>query len=203
MKTLPMLVAALVYFAAQAAFANPDEVEQELTPQQLCESYAKEDGITDEDYAGYMQDCITSFEEMPAGLSSNRMPLILRPFRRRPNSVVLLLVLADSFLDQGLEPVAILDTGVKDEAQLGNRAHGAGAAELMTQEPRGFLQALLRLLRIGLEYREVDLRDREITRDARLLDGHEAEVRILELRHELGELTLYCGSNALGAGVIP
>jgi hypothetical protein len=61
-----MLVAALVYFAAQAAFANPDEVEQELTPQQLCESYAKEDGITDEDYAGYMQDCITSFEEMPA-----------------------------------------------------------------------------------------------------------------------------------------
>jgi hypothetical protein len=62
-----MIAAALALLATQAAFANPDEVEQEeLSPQALCESYAREDGVIEEDYAGYMQDCIASFEEMPA-----------------------------------------------------------------------------------------------------------------------------------------
>ena len=66
MKTLPMIAAALAFLAVQAAVANPDEAEQELSPQALCESYAREDGISEEDFAGYMQDCIASFEEMPA-----------------------------------------------------------------------------------------------------------------------------------------
>jgi hypothetical protein len=64
MKSLPMIVA-LVVCTAQAAFANPESVEQELSPQELCDSYAKEDGVTEEDYAGYMRDCISSFEELP------------------------------------------------------------------------------------------------------------------------------------------
>ncbi|MEJ2316252.1 MAG: hypothetical protein P8Y83_04760 [Gammaproteobacteria bacterium] len=64
MKSLPM-IAALVMCTAEAAFANPESIEQELSPQELCETYAKEDGVTDEDYAGYMQDCISSFEEVP------------------------------------------------------------------------------------------------------------------------------------------
>ena len=64
MKSLPMIVS-LIICTAQAASANPESVEQELSPQELCDSYAKEDGITEEDYAGYMQDCISSFEELP------------------------------------------------------------------------------------------------------------------------------------------
>lgn len=64
MKSLPMITA-LLMCATQFAFANPESVEQELSPQELCESYAKEDGVTDEEYAGYMQDCISSFEEVP------------------------------------------------------------------------------------------------------------------------------------------
>ncbi len=64
MKSLPM-IALLVVCTTGFAYANPESVEQELTPQELCESYAKEDGVTDEDYAGYMQDCISSFEEIP------------------------------------------------------------------------------------------------------------------------------------------
>ena len=64
MKSLPIIVI-LVMCTAEAAFANPEIVEQELSPQELCEYYAKEDGVTDEDYAGYMQDCMRSFEEVP------------------------------------------------------------------------------------------------------------------------------------------
>ena len=64
MKSLPM-IAVLAMFATGFACANPESVEQELSPQEICESYAKEEGVTDEDYAGYMQDCISSFEEIP------------------------------------------------------------------------------------------------------------------------------------------
>jgi hypothetical protein len=64
MKSLPM-IAVLMMCITQAAFANPESAEQELSPQELCESYAKEDGVMNEDYAGYMQDCMRSFEEVP------------------------------------------------------------------------------------------------------------------------------------------
>ena len=37
MKSLPMITA-LLMCATQFAFANPESVEQELSPQELCES---------------------------------------------------------------------------------------------------------------------------------------------------------------------
>jgi hypothetical protein len=66
MNRIQMLAALVALAAAPALIANPDDAEQMPTPQELCESYAKEDGVAEEELAAYMQDCITSIEEMPA-----------------------------------------------------------------------------------------------------------------------------------------